>query len=203
MHALGPGVRWAAGGISVAMLLGGCTYSAPGAGQASPTASQVGSGSPLACASIEVRGVEGVPGDWAIAESVLVRGPEGKSVNVTLAPDTPAGVALGGLPKPGSVQTWSEGLTVERATVTTDPASSLDPVTLQAAIGQLGGEPLSLTNSGQPGFTNELQGVLGGDGTVAWRGARQMAVTFAGDCSSPSSADVTAIATKKPIAQSL
>lgn len=186
MNACRRGGRLTAGGISAVLLLGGCTGSAPSDGNSSTTASSIEGTSRLACDSIEVSDVVQVPGDWILAESVLVRGPEGMSLAVTLAPGTPAGIALGDAPGPGSVETRSEGLTVERARVTTDPASDLDPATLQAALGLIGGEPLSLSNDGQPGFTGELEGTLGDDGTVAWRGAQEMAVTFAGDCSGPS-----------------
>lgn len=186
MSALRRGRRWAAGAIGVALLVGGCTDSASSREASSATASPIEGTSRLACDSIEVSEVVEVPGDWILAESVLVRGPEGTSLTVTLSPGTPAGIALGDSPEPGSVETRSEGLTVERARVTTDPASDLDPATLQAALGLIGGESLSLSNAGEPGFTSELEGTLGDDGTVAWRGAREKTVTFAGGCSGPS-----------------
>lgn len=190
MNALRRGGRWVAAGIGVALVVGGCTDSASSGGASGATASPIDATAPLACESIEVREVEVEPGAWVLAESVLVRGPEGTSLTVTMSPSAPAGIALGGSTDPGSSDTRSEGLTVERATVTTDPASDLEPATLQAALGQHDGDPLSLTNAGQPGFTGELEGRLGGDGTVAYRGAREMAVTFAGTCSGPSGEQV-------------
>lgn len=190
MNACRRGGRLTAGGISAVLLLGGCTGSAPSDGNSSATASPIEAAAPLACDRIGVRDVEVEPGDWALAESVLVRGSEGTRLTVTMSPSAPAGIALGGSPEPGSAETRSEGLTVERATVTTDPPSDLDPATLQAALGPVEGEPMSLSNAGQPGFTSELKGEVRGDGTVAYRGAREMAVTFTGTCSSPSGEEV-------------
>ncbi len=182
MHAMGWPSRWTAGGIGVVLLLGGCTDSTPAAdpSRSTPPAS------PLVCDAIEVRDVQAVPGGWVLAESVLVRGPEGTSVTVTLPAAAPASVAVGDSPKPGSSETRTTGLTVEQATVSTDPTSDLDPATLLAAIGQTGDDPLSLTNTGQDGFTGQLQADLGADGTVVFRGAQETTVTFAGDCASPS-----------------
>jgi hypothetical protein len=174
----------------VVLLLGGCTDSTPAAdpSRSTPPATP-NAASPLACDAIEVRDVQAAPGGWVLAETVLVRGPEGTSFTVTLPADAPASVAMGDSPKPGSSETRTTGLTVERATVTTDPTSDLDPATLLAAIGRTGDDPLTLTNTGQDGFTGQLQAELGADGTVAFRGAKETAVTFVGDCSS--SSDVT------------
>ncbi len=190
MHATRRRSLWATGGISVALLLGGCTDSTSTAEPSSATAPATVSASPLACEAIDVRDVEVVRGDWVLAESVLVRGPEGTSFTATLPADAPASIAMGGSPKPGSSETRTTGLTVEQATVTTDPASDLDPATLLAVIGQTSRDPLSLTNTGQDGFTGQFQGQLDGDGAVVYRGAKQTTVTFAGDCSSPSDGPV-------------
>ena len=70
------------------------------------------------------------------------------------------------------------------------PPSDLDPATLLAAIGQTSRDPLSLTNTGQDGFTGQLQTELGANGAVVFRGAKETTVTFAGDCSSPSGGPV-------------
>jgi hypothetical protein len=184
MHARGRRSRRAAGGIPVVLLLGGCTDTTPTAEPSSSTSPASASAAPLACDAIEVRDVEAVEGDWVLAEYVLVRGPEGTSFTATLPTDAPAGIAMGDSPKPGSSETRTTGLTVQRATVTTDPTSDLDPATLLAAIGQTSGAPLSLTNTGQDGFTGQLQAELSTDGAVVYRGARETTVTFAGDCSS-------------------
>ena len=187
MHVRGHRSRWAAGGISVVLLLGGCTDSTPAAEPSNSTApATADSAAPLACDAIEVRDNEAVQGDWILAEHVLVRGPEGTPFTATLPADAPAGIAMGDAPKPGNSETRTTGLSVERATVTTDPASDLDPATLLAAIGQTGGDPLSLTNTGQDGFTGQLSAELGADGAVVYRGAQETTVTFAGDCSNPS-----------------
>lgn len=191
MHAMGCRSRWTAGGIGVVLLLGGCTDSTPAADPSSSTPPATpNSASPLACDAIEVRDVEAVRGGWVLAESVLIRGPEGTSFTVTLPAAAPASVSMGDSPKPGSSETRTTGLTVERATVTTDPTSELDPATLLAAIGQTGGDPLMLTNTGQDGFTGQLQAELGADGTVVFRGAQETTVTFAGDCSNSSDSPV-------------
>ena len=190
MHAPGRRSRWAAGGIPVALLLGGCTNSTPTAEPSTATPPASASASPLACEAIEVRDVEAVHGDWSLAEYVLVRGPEGTSFTATLPADAPAGIAMGDSPKPGSSETRTTGLTVEQATVTTDPTSHLAPATLLAAIGPTGRDPLSLTNTGQDGFAGQLQGELGADGAVVFRGAKETTVTFAGDCSSLSGGPV-------------
>ena len=184
MHARGCRSRRAVGGITLVLLLGGCTDSTPTADSSSSTSPASASASPLACDAIEVRDVEAVPGDWVLAEYVLVRGPEGTSFTATLPADAPAGIALGDSPKPGSSETRTTGLTVQRAAVTTDPTSDLDPATLLVAIGQTSGDPLSLTNTGQEGFTGQLQAELSTDGAVVYRGAQETTVTFAGDCSS-------------------
>lgn len=183
----GPGrrSRWAAGGIGVALLLGGCNPAPPTPQPPSTTSPATDSASSLACDAIEVRDVEAVPGDWVLAEHVLVRGPEGTRFTVALPSDAPAEVAMGESPKSGSSETRTTGLSVERATVTTDPASDLDPATLLAAIEQTIRDPLSLTNNDQ-GATQQLGAKLGHDGAVAYRGAKEMTVTFAGDCPSPS-----------------
>jgi hypothetical protein len=186
MHAQGRRRRWAAGGISVGLLLGGCTDSTPSADPSSETAPTTTSASRLACQTLEVRDVQVVPGDWVLAEYVLVRGPAGTRFTATLPADTPASITMGDSPEPGSSQTRTTGLTVERATVTTDPASDLDPATLQVALGQASSDPLALTNTGQDGFTGELQAQLGADGAVVFRGAKATTVTFTGDCSSAS-----------------
>ena len=192
MHARGHRSRWAAGGISVAFLLGGCTDSTPTAEPSTVTPPTTAtSAAPLDCDPISVRDVKAVPGDWVLAESVLVRGPEGTSVTATLPADAPASIAIGDSPKPGSSETRTEGLTIQRATVTTDPARDLDPATLLAAIGPTDGDPLSLTNAGQDGFTGQLSAELGADGAVVYRGARETSITFSGDCSSPSGDPVT------------
>jgi hypothetical protein len=168
----------------VVLLLAGCTDSSPTAGPVIPaTPSATTSASPLACAAIEVRDVEAVPGEWALAEYVQVRGPEGTRFTATLPADAPADIAMGDLVQSGTSQTRTEGLTVREATVSTDPASDVDPATLLAAIGQAFGDPLSLTNTGQAGFTGELTAELGEDGAVVFRGAQETTVTFAGDCS--------------------
>lgn len=172
-----------AGGVSAVLLLVGCTTSAPNAGPSSAATSPAASASLVACDTVEVRDVEAVPGDWVLAEYVLVRGPEGTRVTVTLPADAPATVAMGDSSEPGTSETRTAGLTVERATVTTDPASDLAPATLEAAIGQLGETPLSLTNAGQAGFSGELEAELGVAGTLVYRGAHQVAVTFTGACS--------------------
>lgn len=190
MRATGGRVRWAVGGIGVALVLGGCTDSTPTAEPAGATVLPTSSASTLACDTIEVRDVEYVAGDWVLAEYVLVRGPEGTSVTATLPAAAPAGIAMGGSSKPGRSETRTEGLALERATVTTEPASDLDSATLLAAIGQTGRDPLSLTNTGQEGFTGQLQAELGADGALVYRGAQEMTVTFAGDCSSPSDGTV-------------
>jgi hypothetical protein len=170
------------------LLLGGCTDSTPTAEAPNLTTPSSASApaSPLACEAIEVRDVDVVPGDWVLAESVLVRGPGGTSFTATLPAGAPSGIAMGGLSKPGSSETRTTGLTVERATVTTRPASDLDPATLLAAIGQTGGDALSLTNTGQDGFTGQLEAELGADGAVVYRGAMATTVTFTGDCADPS-----------------
>jgi hypothetical protein len=191
MHAMGWRSGWTAGGIGVVLLLGGCTDSTPAAdpSRSIPPATPT-SASPPACDAIEVRDVQAVPGGWVLAESVLIRGPEGTSVTVTLPAAAPASVAVGDSPRPGSSETRTTGLTVEQATVSTDPSSDLDPATLLAAIGQTGGDPLSLTNTGQDGFTGQLQADLGADGTVVFRGAQETTVTFAGNCANSSDSSV-------------
>ena len=192
MNARGHRSRWAAGGITMVLLMGGCTDSTPTAEPASSTASATANAAaPLACDVIEVRDLEAVPGDWTLAEYVLVRGPEGTSFTATLPADAPAGIALGDSPSPGGSETRTDGLTVQRATVTTNPASDLDPATLLATIGPTNGDPLSLTNTGQDGFTGQLSAELGADGAVMYRGAQETTVTFAGDCSKPSEDPVT------------
>ena len=162
MHARGHRSRWAAGGISVALLVGGCTDSTPTVEPSTVTPPATATfAAPLDCDPISVRDVKAVPGDWVLAESVLVRGPEGTSFTATLPADAPASIAIGDSPKPGSSETRTEGLTIQRATVTTDPARDLDPATLLAAIGPTDGDPLSLTNAGQDGFTGQLSAELG------------------------------------------
>ncbi|MGB7979780.1 MAG: hypothetical protein WCF36_03180 [Candidatus Nanopelagicales bacterium] len=187
MHARGHRSRWAAGGISVVLLMGGCTHSTPTAEPASSTTPASATSSvPLTCDAIEVRDLEAAPGDWILAEQVLVRGPEGTSFTATLPPDAPAGIAMGDSPTTGNSETRTTGLSVQRAAVTTNPASDLDPATLLAAIGQRGGDPLSLTNTSQDGFTGQLTGELGADGAVVYRGAQETTVSFTGNCSNPS-----------------
>jgi hypothetical protein len=169
------------------LLLGGCTGSTPTAEPSTATApATANSVAPLDCDAIEVRDAETVQGDWVLAEHVLVRGPIGTGFTATLPTDAPASIAMGDSPKPGSSETRTTGLTVQRATVTTEPASDLDPVTLLAAIGQTGGDPLSLTNTGNDGFTGQLAAELGAGGAIVYRGAKEATVTFAGDCSNSS-----------------
>lgn len=180
-----------AAGIGTALLLAGCTdpsaTTSPTASSTPPAATSAGR---VACAGFEVRELDIVPGDWTLAEAVALRGPAGAGFTVALPAQAEASVAFDGAgtpPAPGRATTITEAqqLTLERATVTTDPDAALDPATLLAAIGQLNTAPLSLANTGQAGFSGSLQGELGPGTTVVYRGAQEATVAFTGDCTGP------------------
>ena len=183
--------RWAAAGVGVALLAGGCSGSGTSAAPSPTTASPAASASPLACDGLEVSAVEAVPGDWVVAQYVLLRAPEGTDFSVTVSADAPARVEFGDSPTTDSPRFETGGLGVEEATVTTDPASDLDPAVLLEAVERIGGDPSSpdggslwVDNVGT-GFSYRLGGSVGAEGTVVYSGAREVAVTFTGECAGP------------------
>lgn len=183
--------RWAAAGLGVALLLSGCSGSSTSAAPSPTTALPAASTSQLACDGLEVSAVDAVPGDWVLAQYVVLRAPEGTDFSVTMTADAPARVELGDSPTTRSPRFETGGWDVEEATVTTDPASDLDPAVLLEAVRRTGGDLSSLDGGSLwvdnvgTGFSYRLGGSVGAEGTVVYSGAREVAVTFTGECAGP------------------